>query len=63
MLAHPLPKAWFTIFFISINSDAKKRIKHMICSGTSAIGTSRGKPKNVGRSTVNVGIARIKFEL
>ena len=31
--------------------------------GISGVGTSNGKAKNVGKSTVNVGMARIRFEL
>ncbi len=48
---------------MSISSDVKKSIRYIMCGGTSAIGTSRGNAKNVGRSTVNVGIMRIKLEL
>ena len=50
-------------FFMSISIDVKKRIRHTICGGISAIGTSKGKARNVGRSTVNVGMARIRLEL
>ena len=41
----------------------RKRIRYAMCGNTSARGTSIGKARNVGSSTVNVGIARIRFEL
>ena len=54
---------WFTIFFMSIKSDVKKSVRQMMWGGVSAIGTLMGKARNVGKSTVNVGIARIRLEL
>ena len=50
-------------FFMSIKSDVKKSVRQMMWGGVSAIGTLMGKAKNVGKSTVNVGIARIRLEL
>lgn len=50
-------------FFTEISMDAEKRIRKVMCGGASAMGTSRGKAKNVGKSTVNVGMARIRLEL
>jgi len=50
------------IFLMYIKSDVKKSDRQTMWSGMSAIGTSMGKAKNVGRSTVNVGMARIRLE-
>lgn len=58
-----LLKACFAIFLMSISIDVMKRIRYMMCGGISAIGTFSGKAKNVGRSTVHVGMIRIKLEL
>jgi hypothetical protein len=51
------------MFFKSIESDAVKRAMNTMWGGISAIGTSNGKARSVGRSTVNVGMVRIRFEL
>jgi len=48
---------------MSIKSDVKKSVRQMMWGGVSAIGTLMGKARNVGKSTVNVGIARIRLEL
>jgi len=51
------------IFLMSISIDVMKSMRYMMCGGISAIGTFSGKAKNVGRSTVHVGMIRIKLEL
>jgi len=51
------------VFFVSIKSDARNRARNTRCGSISAVGTSRGKARNVGRSTVDVGMARIRLEL
>lgn len=43
--------------------DAENRDMYARCGGISQVGTSNGKLKNVGRSVVNAGIIRIRFEL
>ena len=53
----------YRIFLTSIRIDAKKRIKYTIWGNISISGTSRGNAMNVGRSTVNVGMLRIRLEL
>jgi len=51
------------VFFVSIESDARDRARNMRCGSISAVGTSMGEARNVGRSTVDVGMARIRLEL
>lgn len=47
----------------SVRSDAEKSVRKIMCGGINVNGTSNGKARKVGRSTVNVGSKRIRFEL